>query len=98
MIYLAKQTIGQFKIGDKVKGLTDERIKQLLEIDAVEQVDLPDTDTDTDTDEVKPVSKMTVPELKEYIVEHGGEFDEADKKDALVVIAEAIENELNQGE
>ncbi|WP_288773739.1 hypothetical protein [uncultured Psychrobacter sp.] len=33
--YIAKQTIGDFAIGDEVKGLSDERIKQLVELDAV---------------------------------------------------------------
>ena len=33
--YIAKQTIGKFTIGDEVKGLSDERIKQLVELDAV---------------------------------------------------------------
>ena len=33
--YIAKQTIGSFAIGDEVKGLSDERIKQLIELGAV---------------------------------------------------------------
>lgn len=51
---------------------------------------------ESNADEVKPLSKMNMAELKEYIVENGGEFDEADKKDALLANAQAIEDDLNQ--
>lgn len=40
----------------------------------------------------KPVSKMTVAELEEYIIENGGEFAESDNKPELLVIAQAIED------
>lgn len=45
--------------------------------------------------DVKPVSKMTVPDLEEYIIENGGEFAESDKKPELLVIAQAIEDAKN---
>lgn len=40
----------------------------------------------------KPVGKMTVAELEEYIIENGGEFAESDNKPELLVIAQAIED------
>lgn len=47
---------------------------------------------DAEIKDAKPVSKMTVAELEEYIIENGGEFAESDNKPELLVIAQAIED------
>lgn len=37
-VYIAKQSIGRFKTGEQVEGLTEERAKFLLEKGAIEEV------------------------------------------------------------
>lgn len=37
-IYIAKQSVGEFRLGQEVKGLTDDRIKFLLAEGAIEKV------------------------------------------------------------
>lgn len=54
---------------------------------------LVETESDTDaTPDTKPVDKMTVKELEQYITDNGGEFGDDDKKPELLVIAQAIED------
>lgn len=39
MKYIANQSVGQFKTGDEVTGLSDERAKELLAIGAIHAVE-----------------------------------------------------------
>ena len=52
-VYIAKQSIGRFKTGEQVEGLTDERAKFLLEKGAIEEAD---TKADVKADD-KPSTK-----------------------------------------
>lgn len=53
---------------------------------------------DSAGDQSKPLTKMTVKELQEYITENGGDFELEDKKDDLLLIAQAIESQLNDNQ
>lgn len=46
----------------------------------------------------KSLTKMKVDELQDYITENGGEFAETDKKDDLLIIAQDIEDKLNDNQ
>lgn len=52
-------------------------------------------DADADADaapETKPVDKMTVKELEQYITDNGGQFADDDNKPELLKIAQGIED------
>lgn len=89
--YIAKQSVGKFRTGDEVKGLSDERIKQLVELDAV-------TVEQGEDDEIKPINKMKVDELQDYITANDGECQDDDKKETLLILAQEIESKLNDNE
>ena len=57
-IYIAKQSVGEFRLGEEIKGLNDERIKFLLAEGAIEKVVSksklePKADTKTDKPNTK---------------------------------------------
>lgn len=53
---------------------------------------------DITDDQSKPLTKMKVDELQDYITENGGEFAETDRKDDLLLIAQDIEEKLNDNQ
>lgn len=53
---------------------------------------------DSAGDQSKPLTKMKVDELQDYITENGGEFAETDRKDDLLLIAQDIEEKLNDNQ
>lgn len=46
----------------------------------------------------KPLTKMKIDELQNYIADNGGEFADTDKKDDLLLIAQDIEDKLNDNQ
>ena len=56
------------------------------------------TVNDSEDNQPKPLTKMKVDELQSYIAENGGEFAETDKKDDLLLIAQDIEEKLNDNQ
>lgn len=60
----------------------------VVEPDAIETP----TETPIETESTKPVSDMTVSELKAYITNNGGSYSSGDNKPELLVIAQDIEN------
>ena len=89
--YIAIGSIGTFLPNEEVTGLDEERLIELALLGKVRVVQLAD-------DEPKAVSKMKVDELQTYITANGGEYLEDDNKPDLLVIAQAIEDELNNQE
>ena len=52
----------------------------------------------TTDDQSKPLSKMKVNELQNYIADNGGDFDNDDQKSDLLMIAQGIEDKLNDSQ
>ena len=53
---------------------------------------------DSTDDQLKPLTKMKVNELQNYIADNGGDFELDDKKDDLLLIAQEIESKLNDNQ
>lgn len=89
--YFAIGSVGTFLPNEEVTGLDDERYVELLELGKVrvEQVE---------EDETKPINKMKVDELQDYITANGGEYQDDDKKDTLLILAQEIESKLNDNQ
>jgi len=74
---------------EQVKNLQERPfIKLLMEADKIE---FSESEAAVNTEKVKTISKMTVADLEEYIIENGGEFAESDNKPDLLEIALEIE-------
>lgn len=53
---------------------------------------------DSTDDQPKPLNKMRVDELQNYITANGGEYLDDDNKPDLLLIAQDIESELNDNQ
>lgn len=75
--------------------LTDEQVKA-LKADRFGKAMIADGSLvevkDDESKDAKLVSKMTVPELEQYITDNGGEFTGDDNKPELLAIAQSIED------
>lgn len=91
--YFAIGSIGTFRPNEEVTGLDDERMDELVLLGKVRVEQVED-----DEDQTKPLTKMTVKELQDYIANNGGEFSSDDQKADLLLIAQGIEAELADNE
>lgn len=80
--YIAKQSVGRFKTGEVVIGLTEDRAKFLLSKGAIEEAD----GDGTDTGEVVKLDKLTNDELKALLDEEGIEYNKSDDKKTLIAL------------
>ncbi|WP_201570838.1 hypothetical protein [Psychrobacter nivimaris] len=84
--YIAKQSVGRFKTGEVVEGLTEKRAKFLLEQGAIveaEAVEGEDVDTG-EGGEVVELDTLTNKELKALLDEEGIEYNDSDTKAELI--------------
>jgi hypothetical protein len=82
--YIAKQSVGRFRLGEEVEGLTADRAKFLLEEGAIEEVETGD-DLDTgEDDEVVELEKLTKAELTALLDEEEIEYKDSDTKAELI--------------
>lgn len=84
--YIAKQSVGRFKTGEVVEGLTEDRAKFLLSKGAIveaETVEGEDVDT-SEGGEVVQLDKLTKAELTALLDEDGIEYNESDTKAELI--------------
>lgn len=98
--YIAKQSVGRFRLGEEVEGLTADRVKFLLEEGAIEEVDGGDVDDDTkwqsvvkDTDgnDIK-VADMVTKQLNQYLKDNEVEHDSGLLVDAKKDLVDAHAN------
>lgn len=89
--YFAIGSIGTFRPNEEVTGLDDERMDELVLLGKVRV-------EQGEEDETKPLTKMKVNELQNYIADNGGDFELDDNKAVLLEIAQVIENELNDNQ
>lgn len=85
--YFAIGSVGTFLPDEEVTGLDDERYAELVGLGKVRVEQGED-------DESKPLTKMKVNELQNYIADNGGDFELDDNKTVLLEIAQAIEEQL----
>ena len=85
--YFAIGSIGTFLPNEEVTGLDDERMDELVMLGKVRVEQGED-------DEIKPLTKMKVNELQNYIADNGGDFELDDNKAVLLEIAQAIEEQI----
>ncbi|WP_296206874.1 hypothetical protein [Psychrobacter sp. UBA3480] len=86
--YIAKQSVGRFKTGEVVEGLTEKRAKFLLEQGAIveaEAVEGEDVDTG-EGGEVVELDTLTNKELKALLDEEGIEYNASDDKKTLIAL------------
>ncbi len=84
--YIAKQSVGRFKTGEVVEGLTEKRAKFLLEQGAIieaEAVEGEDVDTG-EGGEVVDLDKLTKAELTALLDEEEIEYNDSDTKAELI--------------
>lgn len=80
--YIAKQSVGRFRLGEEVEGLTADRAKFLLEEGAIEEVESEsDQDEkwqtmvkDTDGNDIK-VADMVTKQLNQYLKDNDVEHE-----------------------
>ena len=83
-VYIAKQSIGEFRTGSEVIGLTDkDRIEYLLSIGAIEEAEAEDVDTG-EGGEVVELEKLTKAELTALLDEEEIEYNDSDTKAELI--------------
>lgn len=84
--YIAKQSVGRFKTGEVVEGLTEKRAKFLLEQGAIveaEAVEGEDVDTG-EGGEVVDLDKLTKAELTALLDEEEIDYNDSDTKAELI--------------
>lgn len=84
--YIAKQSIGRFKTGEVVEGLTEDRAEFLLSKGAIveaEAVEGEDIDTG-EGGEVVELEKLTKAELTALLDEEEIEYNDSDTKAELI--------------
>ncbi|KAF0569533.1 hypothetical protein FQV37_2558 [Psychrobacter nivimaris] len=84
--YIAKQSVGRFKTGEVVEGLTEKRAKFLLEqgvIVEAEAVEGEDVDTG-EGGEVVDLDKLTKAELTALLDEEEIDYNDSDTKAELI--------------
>ncbi|MGE6480738.1 hypothetical protein ACQKEI_05165 [Psychrobacter namhaensis] len=84
--YIAKQSVGCFKTGEVVEGLTEKRAKFLLSKGAIveaEAVEGEDVDTG-EGGEVVELEKLTKAELTALLDEEEIEYNDSDTKAELI--------------
>ncbi len=82
--YIAKQSVGRFKTGEVVEGLTENRAEFLLSKGAIEESETGD-DTDTgEDDEVVELEKLTKAELTALLDEEEIDYNDSDTKAELI--------------
>ncbi len=84
--YIAKQSVGRFKTGEVVEGLTEKRAKFLLEQGAIveaEAVEGEDADTGKGG-EVVELDTLTNKELKALLDEEEVDYNDSDTKAELI--------------
>lgn len=84
--YIAKQSVGLFKTGEVVEGLTEKRAKFLLEQGAIveaEAVEGEDVDTG-EGGEVVDLDKLTKAELTALLDEEEIDYNDSDTKAELI--------------
>ena len=84
--YIAKQSVGRFKTGEVVEGLTEKRAKFLLEQGAIveaEAVEGEDVNTG-EGGEVVELEKLTKAELTALLDEEEIEYNDSDTKAELI--------------
>ena len=79
--YIAKQSVGRFKTGEVVEGLTEERAEFLLSKGAISEAE---AGGDTDAGEVVELEKLTKAELTALLSEEGIEYNDSDTKAELI--------------
>ena len=83
--YIAKQSVGRFKTGEVVEGLTEKRAKFLLEQGAIVEAEAVEgEDVDTGEGEVVELDTLTNKELKALLDEEGVEYNDSDTKAELI--------------
>ena len=86
--YIAKQSVGRFKTGEVVEGLTKKRAEFLLSKGAIveaEAVEAEDVDTG-EGGEVVELDTLTNKELKALLDEEGIEYNASDDKKTLIAL------------
>ncbi|MGB6926414.1 hypothetical protein [Psychrobacter sp.] len=84
--YIAKQSVGRFKTGEVVEGLTEKRAKFLLEQGAIveaEAVEGEDVNTG-EGGEVVELEKLTKAELTALLDDEEIEYNDSDTKAELI--------------
>lgn len=84
--YIAKQSVGRFKTGEVVEGLTEDRAEFLLSKGAIVEAEaVEDEDVDTgESDEVVELEKLTKAELTALLDEEDIEYNDSDTKAELI--------------
>jgi hypothetical protein len=75
--YIAKQSVGRFKTGEVVEGLTEDRAKFLLSKGAIEEAD-------GEGNEVVELEKLTKAELTALLDEEEIDYNDSDTKAELI--------------
>lgn len=86
--YIAKQSVGRFKTGEVVEGLTKKRAEFLLSKGAIveaEAVEAEDVDTG-EGGEVVELDTLTNKELKALLDEESIEYNASDDKKTLIAL------------
>lgn len=82
--YITKQSVGRFKTGEVVEGLTKDRAEFLLSKGAIVETEAGD-DTDTgEDDEVIELEKLTKAELTALLNEEEIDYNDSDTKAELI--------------
>lgn len=85
--YIAKQSIGRFKTGEEVEGLTEDRAEFFLSKGAIEEVEGEDNTTGQEGggEEIQ-LDKLTKAELTALLDEEGIEYNNSDTKAELIAL------------
>lgn len=97
--YIAKQSVGRFRLGEEVEGLTADRVKFLLEEGAIEEVDGDAADADADAkwqimvkdadgNDIK-IADMVTKQLNQYLKDNDVEHESGLLVDAKKDLVEA---------
>ncbi len=83
--YIAKQSIGRFKTGEEVEGLTEDRAEFFLSRGAIEEVEGEDNQGGEGGEEIQ-LDKLTKAELTALLDEEGIEYKDSDTKVELIAL------------
>ena len=82
--YIAKQSVGRFKTGEVVEGLTKDRAEFLLSKGAIVEAETGDDPDAGEDDEVVELEKLTKAELTALLDEEEIDYNDSDTKAELI--------------
>ena len=85
-VYIAKQSIGRFKTGEQVEGLTEERAEYLASKGAIEIEEVEGEDNTGNGGEEARLDKLTKAELTAKLDDMGIKYNDSDTKAELIAL------------